>query len=85
MATGLRIERPGGTYQVGARVNGRKDLFREDTDRFHFMELLSEIGERFGGGACVWAEWREFGTRRQSRCAANPGKMVSQKRAVLAI
>ena len=28
--------------------NERKEIFREDTDRFHFLELLSELGERFG-------------------------------------
>ena len=32
-----------------------KEVFRDDTDRFHFLELLSELGERFGATvlACV--------------------------------
>jgi len=48
MARPLRIERPGGRYHVTARGNERKAIFRDDTDRFHFLELLSELGERFG-------------------------------------
>jgi Transposase IS200 like len=28
--------------------NERKDIFRDDADHFHFLELLSELGERFG-------------------------------------
>ena len=48
MARPLRIERPGGRYHVTARGNERRDIFRDDPDRFHFLELLSEIGERFG-------------------------------------
>jgi len=48
MARPLRIERPGGRYHVTARGNDRKAIFREDTDRFHFLKLLSDLGERFG-------------------------------------
>jgi len=48
MARPLRIERPGGRYDVTARGNERKHIFRDDTDRFHFLELLTEVGERFG-------------------------------------
>ena len=48
MARALRIERPGGRYHVTARGNERKAIFRDDTDHFHFLELLSELGERFG-------------------------------------
>ena len=49
MARPLRIERAGGRYHVTARGNERKEIFRDDSDRFHFLELLSELGERFGG------------------------------------
>ena len=49
MARALRIERPGGRYHVTARGNERKSIFRDDTDHFHFLELLGELGERFGG------------------------------------
>jgi REP element-mobilizing transposase RayT len=32
---------------VTARGDERKDSFRDDTHRFHFLELLSELGARF--------------------------------------
>ena len=48
MARALRIERPGGRYHVTARGNERKEIFRDHTDRFHFLQSLSELGERFG-------------------------------------
>ena len=48
MARALRIQRPNGRYHVTARGNERKDIFRDDTDRFHFLELLAELGEQFG-------------------------------------
>jgi len=44
----MRPERPGGRYHVTARGNERKDIFRDDTDHFHFLGLLSQLGERFG-------------------------------------
>ncbi len=48
MARPLRIERVGGRFHATARGNERKDIFRDDTDRYHFLELLSEMPERFG-------------------------------------
>ena len=50
MARALRIERPGGRYHVTARGNERKAIYRDDTDRTHFLTLLEELGERFGAG-----------------------------------
>jgi REP element-mobilizing transposase RayT len=47
MARPLRIERPGGRFHVTARGNERKAIYRRDSDRFHFLELLSEATERF--------------------------------------
>jgi REP element-mobilizing transposase RayT len=47
MARPLPIERPGGRYHVTARGNDRKAVYRNDSDRFHFLELLSEATERF--------------------------------------
>ena len=47
MARALRIERPGGRYHVTARGNERKEIFRDDTDRFHFLASLGELAERF--------------------------------------
>jgi REP element-mobilizing transposase RayT len=42
-------------YHVTARGNERKDIFRDDTHRFRFLEMLSEAGPRFGARvhACV--------------------------------
>ena len=48
MARALRIERVGGRFHATARGNERKNIFRDDTDRFHFLALLSELPERFG-------------------------------------
>ncbi len=48
MARALRIERPGGRYHATARGNERKNIFRTEQDRFHFLGLLAELGERFG-------------------------------------
>jgi len=48
MARPLRIERVGGRFHATARGNGRKPIFRDDTDHFHFLELLSQMPERFG-------------------------------------
>ena len=47
MARPLRIERPGGRYHVTARGNERKAIYRDDSDRTHFLELLAEQTERF--------------------------------------
>lgn len=48
MAKPLRCEYSGGWYHVTARGNERKDIFRSDRDREHFLEVLAELGERFG-------------------------------------
>ena len=48
MARALRIERRGGRYHLTARGNDRQAIFRGDADRFHFLELLGELGERLG-------------------------------------
>jgi len=48
MARALRFERSGGRYHVTARGNERKPIYRDDSDRCHFQELLSDLGERFG-------------------------------------
>ncbi len=48
MARALRIEQPGGRYHITARGNERKPIYRDDFDRAHFLELLAELGERFG-------------------------------------
>jgi REP element-mobilizing transposase RayT len=48
MARPLRIEHVGGWYHDTARGNERRDIFRDDRDRSHFLELLGAMVERFG-------------------------------------
>ena len=48
MARPLRIERPGGRYHLTARGNERREIFRDERDRQHFLELLAELPARFG-------------------------------------
>lgn len=48
MARPLRCEFPGGWYHVTARGNERKDIFRNDRDREHFLEVVAELEPRFG-------------------------------------
>ena len=47
MARPLRIEKEGGWYHVSARGNERKPIFRHDTDRRHFLEVVAEMVGRF--------------------------------------
>jgi REP element-mobilizing transposase RayT len=47
MARPLRIVCPGAWYHVTARGNERRDIFRDDKDRFHFLETLGEMTVRF--------------------------------------
>ncbi|HWD18245.1 MAG TPA: transposase [Verrucomicrobiae bacterium] len=43
----MRIEHVGGWYHITARGNERRNIFRDDHDRSHFLELLGEMAERF--------------------------------------
>ena len=45
---GLRVEFAGAVYQVMARGNERREIFRDDRDRKQFLETLGETPERFG-------------------------------------
>ena len=47
MARPLRIERAGLWYHVTARGNERKDIFRDDEDRRHFLGLMEELTTLF--------------------------------------
>jgi len=47
MARPLRIERIGCWYHLTARGNERRDIFRDDKDRRHFLELLEEVVSMF--------------------------------------
>ena len=47
MARPLRIERIGCWYHLTARGNERHDIFRDDGDRRHFLELLEKVVSTF--------------------------------------
>ncbi|MEW5825576.1 MAG: hypothetical protein AB1778_01985 [Candidatus Bipolaricaulota bacterium] len=47
MARPLRIEYPGAVYHVTCRGNAREKIFFTDPDREMFLELLTEVVERF--------------------------------------
>jgi REP element-mobilizing transposase RayT len=48
MARALRIHWPGGRYHVTARGNERREIFRDDRDRQHFLDVLAQLPARFG-------------------------------------
>jgi putative transposase len=43
----LRIEFPGTVYHVTSRGNERKEVFRDDADRFAFLAILHRTVERW--------------------------------------
>ena len=43
MARPLRINRPELWYHVTARGTDRKEIFRQESDRWHWLELLAEF------------------------------------------
>ena len=48
MARQLRHNVEGGWYHITARGMGRREIFLEDRDREHFVELLQGLVERYG-------------------------------------
>ena len=48
MARPLRIEYEGAVYHVTTRGNSGSDIFLDDADREHFLEILASTVERFG-------------------------------------
>jgi len=48
MARPLRIEYEGAVYHVATRGNSGSDIFLNDADREHFLEILASTVERFG-------------------------------------
>jgi REP-associated tyrosine transposase len=47
MARPLRLHRPDAWYHLTARGTDRKDIYREERDRRHWLELIPELAERF--------------------------------------
>lgn len=54
MARPMGVEYPGARHHVTARGNERRNVFRDDRDRRHFIELLAEFPERFGVRGVAW-------------------------------
>lgn len=48
MARPLRICVPGGVYHVIARGNERAAIYRDEADRFRFLQALAHVVDRFG-------------------------------------
>ena len=48
MARQLRHNTAGGWYHITARGMGRREIFLEDRDREHFVELMQGLVERYG-------------------------------------
>lgn len=47
MARPLRIEYDGALYHITSRGNERKAIFRDDTDRRGFLDILLKVNEKF--------------------------------------
>jgi len=58
MARPLRIDLVDGWYHVTARGNERRDIFRDDGDRLHFLDLLGQLRERFALGVQAYVLMR---------------------------
>ena len=48
MPRSLRLVRLGVWYHITARGIERRPIFSDDRDHTHFLELVAELGERFG-------------------------------------
>lgn len=48
MARPLRVEFEGALYHITSRGNAGQDLFVDDKDRLRFLDVLSEVVNRFG-------------------------------------
>ncbi len=47
MARPLRIEYPGAVYHVTSRGNEKKPVFKDDTDRGNFLNILQHVNKRY--------------------------------------
>ena len=54
MARPLRIEFPDAIHHITARGNERRNIFRDDTDRRVFLQILGEAVKRFGWSLTAW-------------------------------
>jgi len=63
MARPLRFVRANRRYHVAARGREQEPIYRQDSDRAHFLELLAEGAERFDlrVRACVLMDYATVG------------------------
>ncbi len=54
MARNIRIQYPGGFYDVMARGNRREAIFFDDEDRRYFLKALGEACAMTGWRVCAW-------------------------------
>jgi len=47
MARPLRIEYDGAVYHVTSRGNARKAIYKDDTDRENFLEVLHRVNSKY--------------------------------------
>jgi putative transposase len=47
VARPIRIEYDGAVYHVTSRGNARKRIYRDDTDRLKFLDLLREVNQKY--------------------------------------
>ena len=47
MARPLRLEFPGARYHITSRGDGCEEIYRGNSDRLIFLELLADVCERF--------------------------------------
>jgi putative transposase len=47
MARPLRIEFPGAVYHVTSRGNRREDIYTDDADRRHWLNIFGEVCARY--------------------------------------
>ena len=47
MARPIRIEYDGAVYHITSRGNARKRIYKDDTDRLRFLDLLREVNQKY--------------------------------------
>ena len=56
MARPLRLELAGGLYHVTAQGDGREDLYLSDTDRLAWLEIFTQVCQRFNWICHAWCQ-----------------------------
>ena len=56
MARPLRLELSGGIYHVTSRGDGREDIYLSDADRMGWLEVFSEVCQRFNWVCHAWCQ-----------------------------